>query len=251
MKYIKDNWKFLLIVLIICLIGGYFTLMYEFQSFDQKMLDEVIKQVGSKNMFIVLSMISILFYTIIFSIFGIILSNKVGLWKKIKKDNEGIRLVCIISIIGGLLISVFDRYLFGLFIEQIKHLYDVKPTIEYIIASFTYGAVFEEILIRLFLMSLFVFIISKIFNRKNKKIPVKVFVIANILSALLFALGHIPSTIQIFGYIDCLLLFRCILLNAGLGLLLGYLYRKYGICYSMFAHFGIHFISKLLWILFI
>ncbi len=102
MKYIKDNWKFLLIVLIICLIGGYFTLMYEFQSFDQKMLDEVIKQVGSKNMFIVLSMISILFYTVIFSIFGIILSNKVGLWKKIKKDNEGIRLVCSISISGGL-----------------------------------------------------------------------------------------------------------------------------------------------------
>ena len=42
-------------------------------------------------------------------------------------------------------------------------------------------------------MSLLVFIISKIFYKK-KEIPIKVYVIANIISAILFAAGHIPST---------------------------------------------------------
>ena len=117
--------------------------------------------------------------------------------------------------------------------------------------SFTYGGIFEEILMRLFLMSLFAWIIAKIFYRKEKVIPIHVFVIVNIVCALLFAAGHIPSTIQLFGYVDALILFRCFLLNGTFGLAFGWLYRKYGIQYSMLAHFGCHFVSKLIWILFI
>ena len=110
---------------------------------------------------------------------------------------------------------------------------------------------FEEILLRLFFMSLLSWIISKIFYRKENKTPTKVFIMANVISALLFALLHIPATIQTFGYIDGLLLFRCLLMNGLFGLSFGWLYRKYGIGYSMLAHFGCHLISKLIWILYI
>ena len=41
------------------------------------------------------------------------------------------------------------------------------------------------------------------------------------------------------------------LLNGGIGLLLGWLYRKYGLRYAMIAHAGCHLVSKLIWILFI
>ena len=100
-------------------------------------------------------------------------------------------------------------------------------------------------------MSLFSWIIAKIFYRKEKEIPVKVFIISNIIAALLFAAGHIPSTIQTFGYIDGLILFRCFLMNGAFGIAFGWLYRKYGIGYSMLAHFGAHLISKIIWLLFI
>ena len=142
-------------------------------------------------------------------------------------------------------------FIFGHLNSTIKHFYDEKPTIEYIIASFLYGAVFEEILMRLFLMSLFAFIIYKVVYKKEKKVPIKVFVIANILAALLFAAGHLPATIQLFGHLDFLIVFRCFLLNGGAGLAFGWLYRKYGIHYSMLAHFGCHLVSKIIWILFI
>ena len=48
-----------------------------------------------------------------------------------------------------------------------------------------------------------------------------------------------------------LIIARCIILNGGIGLLFGYLYRKYGLRYAMIAHAGCHLISKLIWILFI
>ena len=40
-------------------------------------------------------------------------------------------------------------------------------------------------------------------------------------------------------------------MNGLFGLSFGWLYRKYGIGYSMLAHFGCHLISKLIWILYI
>lgn len=251
MKYIKENLKFFIFAIIICVIGGYFATIDSINSLDESIVEEGIKQVGSKDMLILISVIQISIYAILFAGVGIILSNKIGLWKKFSKNNNAIKYTIIISIIGGLFLSIVDRYVFGAFIEPVLHFYDSKPTIEYVIMSFTYGGVFEEILMRLFLMTLLSWIIAKIFYRKEKKIPVKVFIISNIISALLFAAGHIPSTIQLFGYVDALILFRCFLLNGTFGLLFGWLYRRYGIYYSMFAHFGIHLISKIIWIFFI
>ena len=251
MKYIKENWKFFAFMILICIIGGYFTTIYTLQSFDQSLLEETIKQIGSKELFIAVSVAQISLYAVIFAGIGIILSNKIGLWKKFEINKKAIIGVIVISILGGLGLSVVDRYIFGSFINPVLHSYDNKPTFEYIVSAFTYGGVFEEILMRLFLMSLFSWIIAKIFYRKEKEIPTKVFAISNIITALLFAAVHIPATIETFGYIDGLLLFRCFLMNGAFGIAFGWLYRKYGIGYSMLAHFGAHLISKVIWLLFI
>ena len=251
MKYIKQNWLFWIFMIIMCIIGGYFTVIYSMNALDPNIIEEAIKQAGSKEIIIGVSAAQIALYAAIFSGIGIILANKIGLWKKLEFNKKAMIAVIIISVLGGLGLSVIDRYVFGSFIEPVLHSYDTKPTVEYIISAFTYGGVFEEILMRLFLMSLISWIISKIFYRKEKQIPTKVFVIANIICALLFALGHIPATIQLFGYIDVLILFRCILLNGAFGLAFGWLYRKYGIGHAMLAHFGCHLISKLIWLLFI
>ena len=251
MKYIKENWKFFMFMVVMCIIGAYFTIIYTLNSYDQSLVEEAVSQIGSKELLIGISVAQTSLYAVIFAGLGIILSNKIGLWKKFEKSKKALITTAIVSVIGGLALSVLDRYVFGSLIEPIRLSYETKPTVEYIISAFTYGGVFEEIMMRLFLMSLFSWIIAKIFFRKEKTIPTKVFMIANIITALLFAAGHIPSTIQLFGYVDGLILFRCFLLNGAFGLVFGYLYRKYGIGYSMLAHFGAHLISKIIWILFI
>ncbi len=252
MKYIKDNYKFYIFMIIICIIGGYFTTLYSLSYLDPEVIKEGIEQTGSKELLIAISVMQITLYTAFFAGIGIILSNKIGLWKKkFEKNEKAIKITTILAVIAGLSISLVDRYIFGSFIEPVRESFNSKPTIEYIISAFTYGGVFEEILMRLFLMSLFAWLISKIFYRKSKKIPTKVFVISNIVTALLFAVGHLPSTYQIFGYLNTLILVRCFLLNGSFGLAFGWLYRKYGIQYSMLAHFGSHLVEIIIRLLFI
>ena len=128
--------------------------------------------------------------------------------------------------------------------------YAVKPTIPYVLASITYGAVIEEVMLRLFMLSLIAFILYKLFGKKREKPATWILVAANALAAVLFAAGHLPATFLLLGD-SPLLIFRCFLLNGGFGLAFGYLYRKYGLRYAMIAHGGCHVVSKLIWILFI
>ena len=69
-----------------------------------------------------------------------------------------------------------------------------------------------------------------------------------IISALLFAAGHIPGTMAM-TTLTPLLLFRCFLLNGGFSLCFGYLYRKHGIGYAMIAHGLAHLISDMMMVM--
>lgn len=250
MKYIKEHYKFLLFILIMSIIGGIFESLYLLNEFDKTLIDEVIKQVGSRSVFILITTITVIIYGLICGIFGIILSNKIGLFKKFKIEKDVLTKTIIISIIGGIVMILGDLLIFGNINPLIKNLYINKPSVEYIVLSFTYGGVVEEVMLRLFFMSLIIFIIGKIFY-KNKTIPIKVFIISNIISALVFALLHLPVTYQLFGSLSIDLILRCIIMNGLFGVAFGYLYRKYGIGYSMLAHLGCHLISKSIWLLFI
>lgn len=126
--------------------------------------------------------------------------------------------------------------------------YTVKPTIYKIIGGLLVGGIIEEVMMRLFFMSLVVFIISKIL--KKKEIPSIVFVIANIIAALLFAAGHLPSTASM-TTLTPTVVFRCFLFNGGIGLAFGYLYRKYNIRYAMISHGFSHLIADVLMLIFI
>ena len=128
--------------------------------------------------------------------------------------------------------------------------YGVKPRIPYMLAAVLYGGVIEEVMLRLFMMSLIAFLLHKLFDRKKEKPATGILVAANLIAALLFATGHLPATAVMMG-ITPMILVRCFLLNGGFGLLFGWLYRKYGLRYAMLAHAGCHIVSKLIWILFI
>ena len=111
-------------------------------------------------------------------------------------------------------------------------------------------SVLEEVMLRLFWMSLVAFLLWKLFAKNEEKPTVAILMIANVVAAILFAAGHLPATLMMIGS-SPMVLIRCFLLNGGFGLLFGYLYRKHGLRYAMLAHGGCHIVSKLIWILFI
>jgi membrane protease YdiL (CAAX protease family) len=101
------------------------------------------------------------------------------------------------------------------------------------LASF-YGGINEEILLRLFLMSIVVWLFSKINAIKDKPIT---FWISIIITAIIFGIGHLP-TARLLGPLTPLITTRIIVLNGIGGIVFGYLYWKKGIESAMIAHFS-------------
>jgi membrane protease YdiL (CAAX protease family) len=105
-----------------------------------------------------------------------------------------------------------------------------------LLASF-YGGIAEEILLRLFLMSLLVWL-GRFFSRtaEGKPTPVVVWM-ANILAAVLFGLGHLPAT-SFLVTLTPLIVTRALVLNGLLGIIFGWLYWKHGLESAMISHFS-------------
>lgn len=248
-KNCKKNWIFFLLVLFGGLIGGYCIGLYSYDSLSEELIKQLQDQNISKEMVALSSMIQygIIFGLILASI-GIVLSKKIKLWKDFKLNKTAILTTTITAIIGALILFPGDKLIFGSLSTWVREQYTLKPTIYKMIGGLLVGGIIEEVMMRLFFMSLVVFIISKIL--KKKEIPTKIYVIANIIAALLFAVGHLPSTATMTALTPVIII-RCFLFNGGLGLVFGYLYRKYGIGYAMLSHGLCHLISDILMLIFI
>jgi len=105
-----------------------------------------------------------------------------------------------------------------------------------LLASF-YGGIAEEILLRLFVMSFFVWLGRFISKTTEGKPTNAVFWIANILAAVLFGLGHLPATALLVP-LTSLIITRAIVLNGLLGIVFGWLYWKRGLEAAMLSHFS-------------
>lgn len=103
------------------------------------------------------------------------------------------------------------------------------------LASF-YGGINEEILLRLGLMSILVWLGRFISKDEAGRPTLTVLWISNILAAVLFGLGHLPATAALFP-ITPLVILRAITLNGLIGVTFGYLYFKHGLEAAMLSHF--------------
>ena len=246
--FIKKNLWFIIFLSIFGLVGGYFSGIYTVQSTDPELLEEAIAQLGSADLIAVITAFQALGYALFCGLVGRIISEKIGLWRKFAFELRPILLTALFSIAGGCALILCDTLFFGNFSQIIKDSYLARPTVEYILASLTYGGVVEEIMLRLFFMSLVALLLMKL-SRKGAPSTAQL-VLANVASAMAFAAGHLPATAIMMG-LTPMIVFRCFLLNGGIGLLFGYLYRKHGLGYAMLAHIGVHLVSKAIWILFI
>ena len=250
-QFIKSNWKYVLFFTLVGAIGGYFSGLYLLDSYPAELRQQAIDQGITAGMTGLISAIQSAVYGLVLGSLGIFFASKIGLWKEDKSiTKKPMLLSLVVSVFGGAVMILSDVLFFGRYAPAIMDSYASKPSVPYLIATVTYGAVIEEVMMRLFFMSLIAFVLYKIFARKKPEVPIPVLVAANIISAFLFAAGHLPTTDMLLG-LSPIIVFRCFLLNGGIGLLFGYLYRKYGLRYAMLAHAGCHIISKLIWIAFL
>lgn len=249
--FIKAYWKTILFFGLVGLVGGFFTGIYLLDSYPAEIRQEAMAQGITETLLGLVTAVQSAGYGIVLGGLGILLGNATGLWKDERKlAPKPLLITAIIAVVGGLALILSDLVFFGQYSQAIMDSYAVKPTIPYILAAVTYGAVIEEVMLRLFLMSLIAFVLNKFFGKKGEKPASWVLIASNVIAAMLFAAGHLPATLMMIGS-SPMILFRCFLLNGGMGLMFGYLYRKYGLRYAMIAHGGCHVVSKLIWLLFV
>lgn len=205
---------------------------------------ELLKQVGQpvETIFLVQLAQSAILFSIVISL-GLIFAKKINFhlplieaileksgYKKILKNIFGI------SVFSGIAVAVIIYVLDLIFVfkgASISTHQNLAPVWQKLLAAF-YGGITEEILMRLFLMSFFIWIGTKLFKKKK---PSRTSIIISIfLAAIIFGLGHLPITASV-TKIDSLIIGRAVALNGIAGVVFGWLFWKRGLESAMIAHF--------------
>jgi hypothetical protein len=104
-----------------------------------------------------------------------------------------------------------------------------------------YGGLDEEILTRLFLLTLFAWLGVRFFQKQQARLSPGTFWIANIMVAVLFGLGHLPAASRVMA-ITPEVVIVALVLNGVAAISFGYLYWKRGLESAMIAHFCADFV---------
>ncbi|MBC7879227.1 MAG: CPBP family intramembrane metalloprotease [Anaerolineales bacterium] len=246
------NWRVFFILWIASILGTIAVLPYalELQSSALEQLDLPIPLP-------VLLAIQIIQSGLIFGVItflGMVLAKRIGLGTPILESvtrgesiSDKVRAILPISVGLGIFASILIIGL-DVFVFQpalIQELGDQANAINQtaqpaawkgFLASF-YGGITEEILLRLFVMSLLAWLGSFIVKPVNGKANINILWIANILAAILFGVGHLPAASLILP-LTTLFVIRVILLNAIGGIVFGWLYQTRGLESAMLAHFS-------------
>lgn len=141
----------------------------------------------------------------------------------------------VITLIGSIIVILLDLTLFSPLMESEI---DQPPSPNWwqgLLASI-YGGITEETMVRLFGMTLVVWLLAWITKKEKDNIPKSFYYIAIFLTAILFGMGHLPAAAQAFGELSAVVVIRTLVLNSLLGLWFGYLYWKRGLEYAVIAH---------------
>ncbi len=172
--------------------------------------------------------------------FGLKLARRVGLsvleagLPTKEKLRTFLALTVSAGVVTAVLITIGDK-IFGQYLPQLAAVNGSVALWKTLLASL-YGGVVEEILMRLFCMSLFAWLFAKVFRVTEPTKNALVMWTAIVISTVLFGLGHLPITSAL-TVITPLVVARAIVLNGIGGLVFGWLYWKKGLEYSMVAHF--------------
>ena len=191
---------------------------------------------------------------------GLAIASRIGLglpflegWLLRKPDWPYLRRLAWRACLAGVLVSlaviiiqqtVFDPRLSAEFKARLPHPHVAKW--KWFLASF-YGGITEETIMRLFLLSLLVWV-GRFVNRTSDGRPgCWALWMANLLAAVLFGLGHLPAFISIGVPIDAVVVTRAIVLNGLGGIVFGWLFWTYGLEAAIVAHFSADITLHILW----
>lgn len=199
-------------------------------------------------------LVSVLIYGLLAGI-GLLLATRIGLglpfvesWLEKNPIEARFRDVLSVAILVGVVVGIviigLDKFGFsGQVAATIEELgisisENIKPPAwQGLLAAFSAG-VTEEVIFRLFGLTLLAWLGSFISRDSEGRPSLLVFWIANILIAVSFGLAHLPATAAVGLPLNTLIISRAIILNGIGGLAFGWLYWTLGLESAIIAHFS-------------
>jgi membrane protease YdiL (CAAX protease family) len=156
----------------------------------------------------------------------------------------GLPVALLVGFGAGAAICALEQYYFQPRLPEAFHEVKAKQaTWKRALACF-YGGIYEELLLRLFVMGGLIWLIGRVFPPPAGVISLGAFWAANIISSLLFGLGHLPATARM-APLTPFIVARALILNGLAGLLFGILFLQYGLEFAMIAHFCMDIVMHL------
>jgi membrane protease YdiL (CAAX protease family) len=230
------NWKLFFVLLIMCVVTSILVIPYSLEITASEV------KISAIIMIAAIAQTLVLFSVVIF--LGLLLSKHTGMGAPIlqgvlegKNQTKELKSIILPSVCFGVLAGILIILSSIPFNKLIPQLSEVSSSAwKAFFASF-YGGIAEEVLLRLFLVSLFVWITLKIKKTKDGHPAIFGIWLSIILAAIIFGLGHLPATSQITALTGTVVI-RAIVLNGIGGIIFGWLYWKKGLESAMIAHFS-------------
>ena len=202
------------------------------------------------SILILLQIVQNMFIFIFLILVGLFAAHKAGLgvplleaW--VEKRQSNLRKVLLISVPLGIvaaLLIIGLGYLFSPHMPAPVSGFEEPPAWQGFLASFE-GGISEEVMMRLFLMSLLVWMFS-LLKKGSWAVWTSIF-----LASLIFGALHLPTAFMIYNP-TTILATAIVVLNGIAGLICGWLYWKHGLEAAMIAHFSadivLHVIAPLI-----
>ena len=233
------NWKLFLILFVTSIIASVLVLPYALA------LSPALASVFTPVVLIAQLIQSIILFAIAILV-GLTLYKRVGFkipilegWLEGKEVGNYFKSILGISVELGVLAGVLIILFSFIFTSASSILQGAELTVpvwKSFLASF-YGGIGEEILFRLFVMTVIVWIFYKIKKTPEGKPTTVGIWLAIIITAILFGVGHLPITGSIIT-ITPMVIARAIVLNGIGAIIFGWLYWKKGLESAMISHFS-------------
>ncbi|MBM7573678.1 CPBP family intramembrane glutamic endopeptidase [Aquibacillus albus] len=260
----KRNIKFAFFFGVIAILSYVVSIPYMIAISDHvlEQLNEMADTRVTTVQYIFGSGINLIITAFIFSLVGIFLSSKAGLrwdwirsvFEKAEKPRWDYKYLWISigwGFISAVVISVLISFVFA---PNIPSFLEVNQTVDIPwwvgLTTIFQGGISEELIMRFGLMTLLVWILSKVFMRKKSVISPWIYWIAIVGTSLVFGIGHLPLAQLVYGELTLWVVLYILIGNGFAGLGFGFLYWKRGLEYAIVSHmsadFMLHFVTPLI-----
>ncbi len=142
------------------------------------------------------------------------------------------------GLVGGVVLFVFTLILIPHLPEEFVAV--TRKLSLPLLTRLLYGGISEEVLIRWGLMTFLVWLPYRTIQKGEGTVWTGYYVVAIVISAIIFGLGHLPLAGVLFPTVTAPLVAYVIIGNALFGVVAGYLYWKRGLESAIIAHMVLH-----------